>query len=343
MKKLFIAIAALAAMTSCSQDEVMEVAEKQAISFGNAFVGNSTRAAIDNTYSGNTELTKFNVYGTVTGTGTAYIFKGDEVTGNIGDATWSCNNVQYWIPNSTYKFIAIADATSVPNYQTSMPTTITYTDGTTVANEVQKDLLYAEVTDATNDVATPSKGNPVKFIFDHLLSKAKFTFTHSAYNNANYTYDVTNIRFVDVNKTGTYTIASKAWTSVSNEGELLFGNLENKITKDVLSQQSNYEKVFVPANYTKENPLVAKFTVDTYVGTEKITSRNYIAEIVQNFEKGHAYNFNVALSNTQILFTVTRVNGWDTTTSDISGTPTSVTVTAEPEVETPATPADPAN
>lgn len=333
MKKfLFLAIAA-AAMTSCSQDEVLEVAQKQAISFGNAFVGNSTRAAIDNTYSGETDLTEFNVYGTVTGTGTAYIFKGDKVTGNIGDATWSCDNVQYWIPNSTYKFVAIADATEVPGTtgeNGDMPTTINYTDVTTTADAVQKDLLYAEVTDATNDVATPSKGNPVNFIFDHLLSKAKFTFTHLAYNNANYTYDVTNIRFVDVNKTGTYTIASNAWTSVSNEGELLFGNLENKITKDVLSQQSKYEKVFVPANYTAENPLVAKFTVDTYVGTEKITSRNYIAEIVQNFEKGHAYNFNVALSNTQILFTVTRVNGWDTTSSATSGTPTSVTVTADP-------------
>ena len=79
MKKfLFLAIAA-AAMTSCSQDEVMEVAEKQAISFGNAFVGNVTRAATDKTYSNTNLINTFKVYGTVTGTtganGTAYIFK----------------------------------------------------------------------------------------------------------------------------------------------------------------------------------------------------------------------------------------------------------------------------
>ena len=65
MKKLFIAIAALAAMTSCSQDEVMEVAQKQAISFGNAFVGNSTRAANDPSYGTSNSLKAFNVWGTV--------------------------------------------------------------------------------------------------------------------------------------------------------------------------------------------------------------------------------------------------------------------------------------
>ena len=49
MKKfLFLAIAATA-FASCSQDEVMEVAQKQAISFGEAFVGNATRS-IDPSY-----------------------------------------------------------------------------------------------------------------------------------------------------------------------------------------------------------------------------------------------------------------------------------------------------
>ena len=50
MKKyLFMAMAAVA-ITSWSQDEVMEVAEKQAISFKDAFVEDATRA-IDVTYS----------------------------------------------------------------------------------------------------------------------------------------------------------------------------------------------------------------------------------------------------------------------------------------------------
>ena len=251
MKKfLFLAIAA-AAMTSCSQDEVLEVAQKQAISFGNAFVGNATRAAIDNTYSGNTALTKFNVYGTVTGTGTAYIFQGDEVTGKIGDPTWSCNNVQYWIPQATYKFMAIADAESV-SPANDLPTTISYKDATTAADAVQKDLLLSELetngirTVTTDESATPTE-NPVEFTFSHLLSKAKFTFTHSAYQNATgttYTFDVKNIRFVNVKKEGTYTIATKNWEATGTGSDLLFGDLEAPIAVDALTKESANERVF---------------------------------------------------------------------------------------------------
>ena len=49
MKKyLFIALAA-AAMTSCSQDEVMDAIQGEEIKFSNAFVENATRAT-DPTY-----------------------------------------------------------------------------------------------------------------------------------------------------------------------------------------------------------------------------------------------------------------------------------------------------
>ena len=66
MKKyLYIAIAA-ATLASCSQDEVMEVAEKEAITFGNVFVGKSTRAAEDPSYSNKDNVIKsFQLFGTV--------------------------------------------------------------------------------------------------------------------------------------------------------------------------------------------------------------------------------------------------------------------------------------
>lgn len=339
MKKfLFLAIAA-AAMTSCSQDEVLEVAQKQAISFGNAFVGNSTRAAIDNTYSGITGLTEFNVYGTVTGTGTAYIFKGDKVTGKIGDAKWSCDNVQYWIPEATYNFMAIADAESV-SPSDGLPTTITYKDGTTTADAVQKDLLLAELntdgirTVTTDETATPTE-NPVEFTFSHLLSKAKFTFTHSAYQNATgttYTFDVKNIRFVNVKKGGTYTIATKNWEATGTGSDLLFGNLEAPIAVDALTKESANERVFVPVEYTATAPLTAKFTVETLINNTVVTSKNYTATIQCDFEAGKAYNFNVSLSNSKIEFTVESVNGWGDKI-DVTTTTTPATITVTPDEE----------
>ena len=80
MKKFFIAIAAIATAAACSQNETIALDNGEAISFGNAFVENSVRAATDPSY-GTVDLTQFNVYGTVTGTGngTVNIFNGNEV------------------------------------------------------------------------------------------------------------------------------------------------------------------------------------------------------------------------------------------------------------------------
>ena len=346
MKKLFIAIAALAAMTSCSQDEIMEVAQKQAISFGNAFVGNVTRAAADKTYSNTNLINTFKVYGTVTGTtganGTAYIFKGDEVTRPAGlnaynaSTAWECQNVQYWIPEATYNFMAIADAESV-SPSDGLPTTITYKDETTTADAVQKDLLLSELetngirTVTTNQSAEPGE-NPVKFTFSHLLSKAKFTFTHSGYENATgttYTFDVKDIRFVDIKKEGTYNIASKEWSTAGTASDLLFGHLEAPITVDGLTKESANERIFVPVNYT-EAPLTAKFTVQTLINGTVVTSKNYTATIKCNFEAGKAYNFNVSLSNSKIEFTVVSVNGWGDT-NNVPTTDSSATITVTPD------------
>ena len=47
MKKTLFAALALVAMASCSNEEVLEVAQKEAIGFENAFVNNSTRSVVD--------------------------------------------------------------------------------------------------------------------------------------------------------------------------------------------------------------------------------------------------------------------------------------------------------
>ena len=334
-------------MTSCSQDEVMEVAEKQAISFGNAFVGNVTRAATDKTYSNTNLINTFKVYGTVTGTtganGTAYIFKGDDVTRPAGlmeynaSTAWECKNVQYWIPEATYNFMAIADAESVsPN--NGLPTTITYKDATTTADAVQKDLLLSELetdgirTVTTNQSAEPGE-NPVQFTFSHLLSKAKFTFTHSSYENSNntvYTFNVTGIKFTDVKKEGNYTIATKKWEATGTGSDLLFGDLEAPITVDALVKESANERIFVPVNYTEKAPLTAKFTVNTLINGTIVTSKAYTATIKCNFEAGKAYNFNVSLSNSEIKFTVVSVEGWGNTI-EVPTTDSSATITVTPD------------
>ena len=59
MKKSFLMLGVAAmALASCTNEEVLNVADSRAISFDNAFVNNSTRAAIN----GVDDLTKFYVF-----------------------------------------------------------------------------------------------------------------------------------------------------------------------------------------------------------------------------------------------------------------------------------------
>ena len=323
MKKVILAIAAVVALAACSNEETLVESPREAIGFGNPFIENATRAAIDSSYSGTKELTSFKVYGTVTGNNNSVLlYNGNDVTGKIGDAVWGCTgDPQYWIPNCSYKFYAIADATSVSPAD-AMPETITYNENTTANG----DLMLAIVDDTTNAQATPSNGNPVKFTFTHLLSKAKFSFTKPAYSNTRYTFTVKNIKFVDAYKQGVYTIASGTWGSQAVKGELSFGNLEGNITTTnaTTGLESANERQFVPAKYTASNPLTISFDVVMMLDGKEFSTVNHTKKFPAEggadytFSKNKAYDFKVVLGdNNTITFTVKELTGWDSKT-DIS-------------------------
>lgn len=320
MKKTFLLILGIAAITSCSKSDILDI-NKNAISFGEPFIDNATKAAEDASYSGTKILTSFKVYGTVTGNGnTISIYNGNDVVGKIGDAVWGCTgDEQYWIPKCTYKFYAIADATSVSPTD-GIPTTITYNENSTANG----DLLFASVDDTTNELGEPSKGNPVKFTFTHLLSKAKFTFKKNAYKNSRYTYTVKNIKFIDAYKQGSYTISNGSWGSQGVKGEITFNDLEGNITTTnaTTGLESASEKQFVPATYSASNPLTISFDVVMMLDGKEISSVNqtktFPNEGEYTFAKATSYNFEVILGdNNLITFTVKELKGWDSTT-DIS-------------------------
>ncbi|MBP3497935.1 MAG: hypothetical protein J6K33_08890, partial [Alistipes sp.] len=148
MKKLFTILAVAAAVVACQKNEIVSLDKGEAISFGNAFVENSVRAAVDPSYSAK-NIESLLVYGTVNNQN---IFDAAIVskTGDYG-SIWSCKDAsgndinQYWIAGANYKFVGIVDGvkdgvtTTAVDSTTKMPTTITYNaDGVT-------DLLCATV------------------------------------------------------------------------------------------------------------------------------------------------------------------------------------------------------
>lgn len=275
MKKTFLALIALVAITACSKDEVIKVGHEE-ISFGNVFIDNSTKATDPSYGTNGVELTKFNVYGTVQGTANrVVIYSGEEVTGSVGANVWSCTKTQYWIPDASYNFVALVDVldADITNRTNDLPTSFKYDVST------QKDVLYATAT-ATGVV---SGNQPVNFTFDHLLAKAFFTFNNT---DANANLTVTDIQISGLRQNGTYTVgAAIPWAATDNV-DYTQGFSENGSTIAAGQTATNeYERLILPGTYN--------LTISFKINDDKGDQEQEISATIENqtFAAGHVYNF----------------------------------------------------
>ena len=340
MKKLFVAVLAVAALASCAQEDVILDNDK-AITFGDAYVQNSTKAI----YEGTTYVDAFQVWGTVTPAGdgaTALpLYEGATVTRGTaayGEA-WSCSVTRFWTPNCDYAFYAVVDAAENAVKATNgVPTSITYTaDGET-------DLLYGATTKEVG--ADASNPGLVAFTMQHLLSKVSFKFTNTNTNTA-YTYKVAKVEVSDAYASGTYTIDHNvaanglptnidgtydgAWSNQTGtmaalsflNGPLTLDNATVEDDKTVTASTATAPKSFVII--PGKPKLNIAITVETLLNGTKIYSKDYTLKVNQDggtdktFEKNIHYNLVVALEGGKpIDFTIGRVDGFSTPATDVT-------------------------
>lgn len=323
MKKyLYIALAA-AALTSCSSDETLDI-QKEAIQFGNVFVGKSTRAAEDPSYSNATkQIQSFQLYGTVKDVNiynnvtvenkTAAGADDDAGYGNI----WYCPVTQYWVDGAAYKFAAVVDANSVTTDDKGMPTELSYTASG------QKDMLYQLVT--TTGKPTTNNG-VVGFTFDHLLAKAKFTASNTTdHTNVQdgtvYTYDITDLKITNTYASATYKVAS-GWDVASAEPyETNFGSITG-LTNGT-PQECASEKLLIPGLTeisVSFNYIIKIGTTEIYKTTTPVTKTVAIPSNVTGgkITENNAYNFSFSLGlDDKIDFTVTAAPAWETPVNEV--------------------------
>ena len=334
MKKTLFAALALAFVASCSNEEVVEMAQKEAISFENAFVNNSTRSVNDPSYTNANLFEDFKVYGYVNNS--SLWPAGEKVTGSALNEEWSYTNTQYWINGASYVFHALApEMAATTNASTGLTLSFTNTDG-------KSDVLYATAT-ATG---IASGNQPVKFDFKHILSKVKFSF-ENAYNSTNASIKVKDIKIHNAYKTGTVTLSSNgiAWTAQAGttDNPLAFGiatDNEATTTGDNykennddqfafgITRESQEELLIIPGaaaattegEETKEGYKVT-FTVELYVGNDLIKS--YDHTVYANFTPvaSNSYDIKAIIDHTNIdpedpngqepiKFTVTNITDW---------------------------------
>lgn len=346
MKKTLFAALALVSMASCSNEEVLEVAQKEAIGFENAFVNNPTRSFVDPTITidGTNKLTDFAVNAFVQGgtqTNTASLFDNEKVA-NTGitnsdlNSSWKYEGTQYWIADAKYNFCAVAPFSgNWTKTSCAVETDATIKTVLDFTNNGTTDLLYAVAKQYTGKT---SGNDDVAFDFKHILSKVKFSFQND-YNADKATVKVHNVVITNPHKTGTVTLThdvngviTTAWTNQANTTD------DSKLTLDfgpatssgssteadafgVTTLESHKELLLIPGAATETTGYNITFTVELLINGTTITSYNHNVNIALTLEPGKCYdilakinakNINPTQAQEPIEFTAT-VSGWDNT------------------------------
>ena len=317
MKKILFAAAAAFALVSCEQEKVTEVPQDLAISFGQTFVeGTYYRTKADDPSTTTESITGFNVWGYMKNTD-AVLFDGDEVT-KVGNE-WTYGELQYWTPNNTYYFAALAPMNSA-NWTAETAGANAYGLGVVTFDNVDgtEDLLYAAaaVTTPDQETMTAMGVEAVKLNFSHLLSKVKFTFVNG-FATDNTSIVVKNVQMT-VPAAGTIDLAvanwwdNDDWKLGAGETTLAFGDVA-KLAAGA-SAASEAERLTIPADAAYEYDIT--FTVELYIGetlamtTDKAVK---VSNVALNMGKG--YNFKAVITPEHlgllpIVFEVEEVKDW---------------------------------
>ena len=221
MKKfLFFALAAAFAFTSCTKDETLATAQNGAIGFDVA-ADKATRSYDPSITTAN--ITNFAVYGWMNDY-TGVVFR-DELVSNNGGG-WTYQNTQYWVAGNDYYFAALA-----PSNDRDWTLTESDTDAeaklgigqVNFKNDGAQDLLYW----AQGPIKGQSSSNPVVgIVFNHLLSKVKFTFANQ-FDNENVSIVVRNIVINQHPSEANIDLATATWYTDLNAWQYVEGKTAN--------------------------------------------------------------------------------------------------------------------
>ena len=302
MKKILFSILAMAAMAACATDEPIAL-NQEAIQFGNAFVDNSVRGAVDPSYGTANNLTSLKVYGAVEGVN---FYDDVEIRGTLGAAVWNFVGTvptQYWIDGADYVFDAVVDATSVEQHlATLLPVSLHYEASS------QKDMLHKRVT-CTGKI---NETGVVPFTFTHLLSKVKFTVENTTAEAATgYQYTITEIALTNAYVEGDYAVSDGTWT-YGDTNETYSHAIADMTIASNTTEECETEVLLIPGASVgitfKVNVQMYNTVTDEF---ETITTTTKPYTNVVTLEANKAYNFKVSVGlNQEIKFTATTLDAW---------------------------------
>lgn len=321
-KSLFMLGVAVAALASCTNEEVTEIANSRAIGF-NAFVNNATKAVTEVT-SLSDNFYVFGNFGTNENSTTESDWTGQVFNNELNTKKY------YWIQGNYYRFGAYADGAGNSNANASFNAasqTLTFNNYTP---DDTKDLVAAI---GTGNASSTIPTNAVSLSFSHMLAQVGFTFNTE--DGDEYKIAITDISIQKAIKTatGTFTSTETKWTGDAEEGEAYkYDNIDDIADgKD----HSQYKLVIPQAVSSDANKIQVTFTASISGGgfteDEESNKKTFTLDLTspdsEGWKPGYRYNYtatvngsNINDDNKPITFTVSSVQGWQDATMSDSGT-----------------------
>lgn len=310
MKKSFLMLGVAAmALASCTNEEVLNVAENRAIQFG-TFVNNNTRAVTDLTTE---SLKSFYAFGDYE-EGASIAFSNTEVKGTSG-SSYTPVNPAYWQTGKTYEFGAYSNGNA-------KLTDVTFTNGTLTISKYSVNDANDLVAATVSDISAPSAGEEksVPLTFKHLLSKVKFTFSTNAVPEA-FRMEVSNLTFDGIKTNATCVFSNNTistdWTGTSDAYTV--PTLSDYAVAE--GSASTEDILVIPQTNTD---ITASFTVTIYdqkTGVQ-IATNDFTASLNSTeWVEGNVYNYTATINPDEvdgnlkpITFTVEEVSEWNPVT-----------------------------
>lgn len=324
---LFLLGMAVAAFSSCTNEEVTDVAQNRAIKF-NQFVENNTREVQE--VESLSSFYVFGKFGEISNSYTTQIFNNE-----------SQDTPYYWVANKFYIFGAYADGNNGKIEDVTFDSAKKQLVFTNYSPDDTKDLVAAISDEVESGDNPTTNDNKVSLTFHHMLSQVKFTFNTT--DAESYTLNITNLTLHAAKTgTGTYSTSGATWRT-SNYTPSINDN-ENKYIYDEVVDVSDtsYEaqsKLVIPQNKTHELKVTFTATI-TGAGLMNKTA-NFEATLAvgeniagtsdaNTWMPGYRYNYTATingddidpdLKEQKIKFTPS-VTPWEDATSDQPVNPT---------------------
>lgn len=259
-KSLFIMALGAIALTSCSQDEVLEV-KQDAIEFS-AFTDNASRA--DDDVKTDVDVFKVWAYNDNDAAGTEetdkiYI---DGETATKTGSVWTLPNGYYW-PYGTTDFYCVASTVDfVIDANRKMTTDYS------VLSDHSDDLLYAVM----EDVVKPATMAPLALNFRHALSMIKFKVASMGTYGLKAT--VKSVKLINVAQSGKYTLPEVDTTTPLTTPELGdYDTNHNDTDASAVDTGSRGTWALNPATATYEWNIT-DLTADASAGTDAVSAES---------------------------------------------------------------------